>query len=227
MSKYTTEVRNICESLIGNNELHDGADVLEIIGKSYNKIFWDSIDLFDENYKAVLFPKILLHYYTREIGYETYGLWKLKLNTKLVEIMPYYNELYRSAELEFNPFDDVKIHKEHSGTSNGTSQNNSSGNTNSSANVVDKYSETPQGGLKDVIDGRYLTSAKINDATSKTNTESKSNSIIGNTDKYIEDITGKQGSQSYSKLLKEYRSTIINIDMMIIEELNDLFMNIW
>lgn len=47
------------------------------------------------------------------------------------------------------------------------------------------------------------------------------------TDEYIDHIVGKQGVGSYSKYLKEFRETFLNIDMMIINELSDLFMNLW
>ena len=50
--------------------------------------------LFDPDYRAGLQKKILLHYYTREICEETFALWKLRLISKLNDIMPYYNKLY-------------------------------------------------------------------------------------------------------------------------------------
>lgn len=50
--------------------------------------------LFDTEYRAGLQKKILLHYYTREICEETFALWKLRLISKLNDIMPYYNGLY-------------------------------------------------------------------------------------------------------------------------------------
>ena len=31
----------------------------------------------------------------------------------------------------------------------------------------------------------------------------------------------------YSEMLNEFRSTFLNVDMMVINELNDLFMNLW
>lgn len=46
-------------------------------------------------------------------------------------------------------------------------------------------------------------------------------------DNYIENLKGNNGSKSYSELLMEYRNTLINIDMMIIDELADLFMGVW
>ncbi len=103
MSKYTTEVRYICEEAA---ELEDSGgynDVNEIVGLAIPKIFDNSLVFHDEETKARLLPKILIHYYQREIGFETVGLWKLKLNQKLREILPYYNQLYESEELEYNP----------------------------------------------------------------------------------------------------------------------------
>ena len=50
---------------------------------------------------------------------------------------------------------------------------------------------------------------------------------ITNTDNWIETIVGKQSTASYSKLLQEFRDTFLNIDVMIINDLSDLFMNLW
>lgn len=109
MSKYTTEVRFICETAAGCTE-SVGYDLVEqTIQKAIPKVFNFDFPMFDESYRNVLCTKILKHYYTREICEETVGLWKLRLNTRLNEIMPYYNQLYKSELLEFNPFYDVDI----------------------------------------------------------------------------------------------------------------------
>lgn len=103
MSKYTTEVRYICEHYAGLNESTGFEDVDEIVEKARHKIF-SNYPIFDENHRAELEKKILKHYYTREIGFETVGLFKLYLNNRMAEIMPYYNKLYESETFEFNPF---------------------------------------------------------------------------------------------------------------------------
>lgn len=103
MSKYTTELRYICETEAGLDESKGYNDVNQIIELARPKIFNFSYPIYDESYKSVLETKILKHFYTREIGLETVGLWKLKLDTKMNEIMPYYNQLYKSTLLEFNP----------------------------------------------------------------------------------------------------------------------------
>ena len=87
MSKYTTELRYLIE----NN--------FDIGLKDY--------PIFDENYRESLNQKIINHYYFREIGMETAELFKRYLNNTMREIMPYYNQLYKSELLEFNPFYNV------------------------------------------------------------------------------------------------------------------------
>jgi hypothetical protein len=81
MSNYTVELRQL---------IQNGYD----IGlKDY--------PIFDEKYRDTLNNKIIMHYWMREIGAETAGLFKLYLNRTMTEIIPYYNQLYKSAQLEF------------------------------------------------------------------------------------------------------------------------------
>lgn len=116
MSKYTTEVRFICEQAAGFDSSVGYGDVNRVVEMAYPKIFDSSLNFYNEETKARLLPKILLHYYQREIGFETVGLWKLKLNQKLREILPYYNQLYESEDLEYNPLQNVDNTHTHEGT---------------------------------------------------------------------------------------------------------------
>lgn len=109
MSKYTTEVRFICEQQAGLEDSKGYNDVGNIIASARTHIFDFTYPIFDNNYKPALETKILMHYYTREISEETYGLWKLRLRTRLNEIMPYYNKLYESELIEFNPLWDTDM----------------------------------------------------------------------------------------------------------------------
>lgn len=109
MSKYTTELRFVCETLCGYTESQGLSKVEEIISKSAPLIFDFDYPIFDDDYKIPLEKKIIRHFYLREIGFETLGIWKLKLNDKLNEIMPYFNQLYESELLKFNPLIDVDV----------------------------------------------------------------------------------------------------------------------
>ena len=215
MSLYTTEVRYICEEAAGLEESVGQEDVNEILSKVWDKVVPQKWPIWDEAYRPVLTQKILKHYYTREIAYETVGLWKLKLETKLDEIMPYYNELYATKLLKFDPFRDADYYREHAGRDEG---GNTTENGNTTWNV---YSDTPQGALTNVANETYLTDARK--ITDNGNTSGTFNS----TDEYLDHIYGKMPGRSYQSLLKELRETLINIDLMIINDLKDLFFMLW
>lgn len=136
MSKYTTEVRFICEHYAGLDESEGYANVEEIIERARPKVFDFDYPIFDSSYKPILETKILKHYYTREIGFETVGLWKLKLNMLMNEIMPYYNKMYESELIEFDPFTDVDKRIEHEGSDNGTKNTDATSTSNGSLEGV-------------------------------------------------------------------------------------------
>ena len=242
MSKYTTEVRFICESKAGLSNSVGFNQIDDVISNSWNKIF-DNFPIFDESYRSVLCSKILKHYYTREISAETVGLWQLWLNTRMGEIMPYYNKLYESALLEFDPFKDTNYSRNHGGTFTGDTRRNgrsdvsvdNSVTSNGTSNSKNLFSDTPQGAITNIENESYLTNATLikDTDTNTTNTDGNSTTQntettgITNTDNWIETIVGKQSTVSYSKLLQEFRDTFLNIDVMIINDLSDLFMNLW
>lgn len=121
MSKYTTEVRWICETSVSHPVSGNGFDNIdEIINASHTNVFNFSYPIFDAQYRAPLEKKILRHFYTREICEETVGLWKLRLCDKLNVIMPYYNQLYESALLEFNPLYDIDYTRQGEKTAEGS-----------------------------------------------------------------------------------------------------------
>ena len=334
MSKYTTEVRFICENNAGLTENKGYKDIKNILTTAAPKIFDFDFPIFDEQYRLPLEIKILRHYYTREICEETVGLWKLRLEDRLNVIMPYYNQMYKSELIKFNPMYDVDLIRDHKTENNGESNNTSnramhsessdttdgtrndaghsvrkgssdttnesnynnttdttgSNNTSESGTITKNgtawklYSDTPQGGVDgirhaddDVENMAYLTNATkdttnentttsgkaegtntskqtntgnnngtVNVATNddETNTvDSKTHSTsngqtdgtdtftgkntVTSTEDYLEHVRGKQGVTSYSRLLKEFRETFLNIDALVIDELNDLFFGLW
>ena len=264
MSKYTTELRFICENYAGYDESTGLTNVDDVIEKSRSKVFDFDFPIFDESYRNVLENKIIMHYYTREIASETVGLWKFWLRTKMNEIMPYYNQLYRSATLEFNPFYDVDLTTDYQRVDNGEHSNSGtmsesrsesgSGNASGSESNTDGnkndhweyFSETPEGGINGVANLNYLTTAlhttddktgSVSSSTSNSENEyensssvSRNNSDSGtikNIEDYLHHVKGKSSGASYSKLLEEYRKTFLNIDMMIIGELKNLFIQLW
>lgn len=223
MSHYTTELRYVCEVYAGYDESQGYESVDSIIEKARPKIFDFSYPIFDEAYKSVLETKIIRHYYTREIGSETIGRWKLFLQAEMNEIMPYYNKLYESELIEFNPMYDVDLTIDHTRGNEGTSEN--VGNTKYNDDRWRYYHDTPQDGVEGIQSLRYLTEAERN--TTDSETDATNNAEFTTTEDYLEHIKGKRNGQSFSKMLNEYRDTFLNIDMMIINDLNELFMQLW
>ena len=279
MSNYTTELRYIIETLAGNT-----GTIEEMITSAKGQIFDDYWTTYDTNYKTVLEQKILRHYYTREIGLETYGLWKLKLNTTLAEIIPKYNELYRMYDsIKDKLIINVDLTESNSekssastnltasgsttqsGTQNNESSSRNEGSTSSNSTntatgrgTSDAWTtanDTPQGALTGLEENKYLSSATHNKGattqestttvtnsatqsatgsdTAKTTTSNAgtstntSDTTAKTTSEYLKHITGNNGSinyiEEYNKLLNGY----MNIDKMIIDELEPLFMGLY
>ena len=251
MSKYTTEVRYICEAVAGRLESEGYNGIDQIITDSRAKIFSFDYPMFDDNYKPILESKILKHYYTREICAETYGRWKLFLESRMLEIMPYYNELYKTTLLEYDILEDVNYTRSgnRSGNEQGTNSNTGSTthsgadsrNDSSTSNNTSwqKYSDTPQGSVQNIENDSYLTNATKNtSADNGTYTSAGQNSYNdqrsdsgqhtnNSVEQYIEVIKGKYPGKSYTELIKGFRESLLNIDQMIIEELSDLFMMVY
>ena len=233
MAKYTIELRKLIQ-----NDFDIGL-------KDY--------PIFDEEYRDTLNKKIINHYWMREIGFETAGAFKHYLNATMDEIMPYYNQLYKSALLEIDPlltFDEVET-KTKDSTQNGTTNSqsgtirNSNGTSSTDSDVqyenLNVHSDTPQGQIteSDIKANRYASSTdytKYNTTDEATtnvyNDNSQDNSTLQSTSNAIRnDVDNKHrkgfNGRPIAELLLKYRETFLNIDKMIIEELNNLFMIIW
>ena len=389
MGDYTTQLRFICESKCGYTSSKGFQSIDDIITDSANDIFNFDWPIFDETYRLPLEKKILRHFYTREICEETFGLWQLRLWDRLNVIMPYYNQLYKSELIKFNPLYDVDLTTEHSrendgltnktetgvhnfhnsnertanrssvddgtndtdfigrknvnattnqieqGSSNITNNDTTTSNLSeknqstdvNSTNVqtdnisngknVNRFSDTPQGqvnigglgtdgsgqdgnaSVESVFGNAYLTNVTIVDDETKNKGSSNTEGIVdsygervssqtvgragasaqqtdnaisstneqvdnetnstknyssnihegseneksvgggGNTNEvsgrvenmstedFIQRVSGKRGGLTYSKMLDEFRKTFLNIDKMILNDLESLFMALW
>lgn len=187
--------------------------------------------IFDEEYRKGLNKKIVDHFYTREIGVETIDMFRLFMRRKMNEIMPLYNQLYKSERMALDPLNTFNMRTitttDQSAESEGST--NSTGETDSTADAKSRavQSQTPQVMLKGNAD--YATAASDNTSETKTNSSAteaqssqESSQATGTSDTMV---TGWQGYQS--DLLMRFRATFLNIDLMIIDELEPLFMNVY
>lgn len=202
MSKYTITIK----TLIDNN--------FDFGLKSY--------PIYDEEYRNILNEKILNHYYLSEIGQETAEAFKFFLNQKMMEIMPYYNELYKEKiKLVDHLSDNVNINESLSRTTSSETSSNSS-SLNNGKNI---FQDTPQGKIfqADIDEQNYATNVNMNK-----NTISDESTATGEgTEEYLKTIIGNNGKKYGYEILNEIKNNFINIDMMIINDLNELFMGIY
>ena len=179
MSKYTTEVRYICEQKAGLQESVGFNNINSVLDKSWDKIFTTNWEIFDESYRKILCEKILRSYYTREICAETVGLWQLWLDSTLCEIMPMYNQLYKTTIYEFNPLYNTDMTTTFTKTVTGNDSKTTTGN-NSKWNDVSTSSENTK------TDDYTVKDSSKTDSTSKgnTNSESSNNDTFEETNKF-------------------------------------------
>ena len=279
MSKYTTELRFIAEMEAGYTESQPFSMINTVMEKARPKIFNFDYPIFDPEYRPTLEYKIMRHYWTQEIGEETYGLWKLRLMTKLNEIMPYYNKIYEADAIKYDILYDTDYFEKRDGTSHfeGSGEDHNSVNTGgeditkhtgkdtktvkdtsegsegSEADNWQYFNDTPQGGLAGIQSHRYLTNAtnntvdqkRVNESTrdtedktvydsqnkteyGRTETGDRTNSSDNlTTDDYLNHVYGRRGGRLAPEIIRAYRECLINVDALIIEELEVLFMGLW
>lgn len=186
--------------------------------------------IFDENYRETLNKNILYHYYENEIGFETAPLFRFYLKQKLIEIMPYYNELYKAQKTVLNNLlNNVNITEtfNRDTSSNTTSQSNSVNNgTNNSKNL---FLDTPQGNeyRGEMEDTNYATNVTFNKNNINNTINDTSNVNGTGLENYVKTIIGNNGNKYNIDILNDVKNKLMNIDLMIINDLNDLFMQIF
>lgn len=209
MSGYTSELRHVVGS---------GFD-LEL----------DEYPIFDAAYRATLNQKILDHYWFREIGQETAARFRHYLKMTMNEIMPYYNQLYASAALSFNPLYNFDLTETTSRENSSSSQSAGETGSLSEDENLAVQSDMPQSIINtdNIKAGSlYAANGSRNNATGSTSSTSVSTAAASALDQYSRRVTGVQGP-SASDLLIRFRETFVNIDLQIIEALNTCFMGVY
>jgi hypothetical protein len=179
------------------------------------------------DYRPFLNGKIFDHFMNREIGMESIGVWHLAMRRKMNEIMPFYNQFYLSTQIPIEPIRTTDLSTENSMTdtqvANQTSDNTSNSNASGAARTVS--SDTPQTMLSEDEDyASAATDTNSQNATTGTGNQVSTGTTTDNANGTTT-IVGYQGAAS--DLLMRYRDSFINVDMMVISELEELFMGLW
>lgn len=252
MSRYTTQLRYPIEQHLNDLSYSHTEDNWKYC---YELLGLNDYPIFDETYRETLNNKIIRHYYMREIGFETIGLFKWNIRSRMFEIMPYWNAMYKAQNALDNPLQSIDMNYSEEWTRDETITNDidttndnktsSSTSTSSTQSTVSDdrniYEDTPMNGLDtDAIENYdYATNVTFDHSTTSTNANSDTDNSsesknVGTTDrKEIGDYDGTKKhhqngyDKSQSELLLQYQKAFVNIDLEIVNSLNDMFMLLW
>ena len=196
--------------------------------------------------------RLLNHYKYREIGFETFGRFLDELEITMCEIMPRYNELFKTvvtmAELP-SPFDNIDLVEtfEEERKDNGKSNTSSTASdTTATTNTVGSDSkqvqaQTPQGNINipaksidtvpyaDQVNWGKDNSSSNGSSTSSGNTSANSTNENTTTTKHTYTKVGNQGVNTYAHDMIEFRESIIDVVTQLIEDprVQELFMLVY
>ena len=194
---------------------------------SYKSIGLNDYPIFDEEYRPILNGKIIRAYWNEEIGFEDLSLFRMAMRSRLELSMPYFNGLYETERLEFDPLStiDLTTISDTSQTTD-TSANGSSTSTSTGSSTSESRNFSyPQQQLRS--NGEYMTSAAQadSDSDSETSSDEQSTSTVEAAGQGSSTVTGRQGAAT--DLIKAFRDNLLSIDQMVIDEISDLFMGVW
>lgn len=139
--------------------------------------------------------------------------------------------------------EEQKSGRETIGSSTSSQNGTDTTSANSSGNTTSATSDTPQGTISDVDNYSYLTNYNKSTNSSQNGGTVTSNNINVSDnsttecgvstkndtrkDNYEKTTSGKSGGKTYPEMIMEYRKAIANVDAMVIDELEDLFLSVW
>ena len=208
MSKYTIELSQIVNDLDFN-------------------LFDFNYNLYDNELKSAFEKKFIDHFYFYEIGLTPIARFKKALQIKLNDIYPYFKQLYQT-ELRCNDIDfmlNKDLKEQYTRELTGNSSVNQSSTSTSNDTSLNINNDTPQNKIDDL--DQFMTSASKNTDNSTMNSSGTNSAENNSTETYSLVSQGNIGVTSSAELLEKWRSVLINIDQLIFEECNDLFMLIY
>lgn len=197
----------------------------------------------DQAFKKELEQRVIDYYYDMEINCESVDMFKRKFKARWLRAIPYYNKLYNTTLLQYNPLINSKMSEAleqlatASSTSNSSGTSKTDGSTDSSSStVLDSVTEGSDYPQQPIAGGNYLASAGKTDSTQTTTGDNTSTATTTNSDEntatsennssYQKTIEGLSGT-SYQALIAAERENLLRIPNMLIDELKPCFMMVY
>lgn len=131
MAWFTMQLREIIEHYTQYQPNLSHAERIEI---GRQQLFNFNYPFFSTEYKKEFETNFIRHFYFREIGRETEGAFKFELETWLRINAPYYNKLFESEQLDFDPFISYDLATEYQRNIEKEEDSNKTGTTNETKN---------------------------------------------------------------------------------------------
>lgn len=202
-------------------------EINQIVNDLEFKLFDFDYNLYDNELKSAFEKKFIDHFYFYEIGLTPIARFKKALQIKLNDIYPYFKQLYQT-ELRCNDIDfmlNKDLKEQYTRELTGNSSVNQSSTSTSNDTSLNINNDTPQNKIDDL--DQFMTSASKNTDNSTMNSSGTNSAENNSTETYSLVSQGNIGVTSSAELLDKWRSVLINIDQLIFEECNDLFMLIY
>ena len=210
MSSYTLELRHIHQTFKVFNFDYDFYTDSDIIKSKFEEKFIDE-------------------YYFHEIGQETVARFQHRLRTRLNKIMPYYKQLYdtelAAKDINFLLNKDLTETFERVVTGESSSINDLTVSDQGETN--NKESNIENGNASLELENGSLTNVSKTSLSNNTNSNNTSRDNTNQNEITTLKSQGNIGITSSAELLEKWRSVIINIDQMIIDACDDLFMQVY
>lgn len=210
MSSYTLELRHIHQTFKVFNFDYDFYTDSDIIKSKFEQKFIDE-------------------YFFHEIGQETVARFQHRLRTRLNKIMPYYKQLYETElaakDINFLLNKDLTETFERVVTGESSSINDLTVSDQGETN--NKESNIENGNASLELENGSLTNVSKTSLNNNTNSNNTSRDNTNQNEITTLKSQGNIGITSSAELLEKWRSVIINIDQMIIDACDDLFMQVY
>lgn len=204
--------------------------VIDLVKKGFD-LGLNDYPIFDENYRQILNDKIIDHYAFHEIGFDTPERFKFEINKSLHEIMPYYNEIYKSQLLMLSkPLDhNVNLNETNERLQSSNASSTSNSYNYGASNNKGVYQDTPSEEIlqEDLENLKHASNYTMGNTNQQNDINDASNSSVENIDNYVKMMVGNNGTKYSIELLGSLKSNMINIDLEIIQKLSDNFMGLW
>lgn len=235
MSKYTMELRELFEPIKFNPPLYTKEQV-EGFFKDYELTDFLTSEQIETIENAGIWNKdklakgIVNHYYMREIGQETIGLFKHYAKVTMEELMEEYLPLIYSSAIEYDPLVNVDYTETFTRTANVDNTGRSESDSTNTGDSIGISSDTPQGRITkaNILAGNFATATTGTETSGSINNVTSTTSGSDSEEEYTKRIKGNSGvSATAQKMVEQYRDNIRAINREIIEKLEPLFMGLY